>query len=106
MITSTSYSAPSLTELIDNLRNTLNHRFSFRSLNEEQKVIVNYGWIPTAQITIHENQLKVEEPSRSGIFRGKLFLLLLFTPLPLKPYRQKVQEHLASLLQCMYGNIT
>ena len=103
MIISTRYSAPSPADLINILRGTLNHRFSFRPLNEEQKVVVNYGWIPAAQIIIHENQLRLEEPSRSGIFRGNLFLFLLFTPLPLKPYRQKVQQHLASLLQRKYG---
>ncbi len=105
MIVTAPHITPDPKDLIDTLRGELSHRFSYRIADSGQgrKVIVRYGWLTAARITLFRNQVIVEKASRINIFFSSVFMLLISTPMPLKPIRAKIQDQLTALLKRKYS---
>ncbi|MCE7995210.1 MAG: hypothetical protein HEP71_24745 [Roseivirga sp.] len=105
MIVTVRNTTPDPKDLIQTLREGLSHRFSYKiaGSGQERKVVVRYGWLTAARISLFRNQMSVESPSRTNIFFSSVFMLLISTPMPLRPLRAKIQDQLTALLKRKYS---
>ncbi len=93
--------APKVQELIWQLKQEFNSQYSFKRsfFGPEGAVIVSWWWLTAAQITIHENGIRVKEPSALRTFISTIIRYPLGFAMPLRPWRKNLQKHLVIFLK-------
>lgn len=105
MIVTTTNNTPTPKELLRTLRQGLSDRYSYRlaGLGNERTVIVSRWWLTVAQITIHENEIRVGAPSRIRAFLTNMVRFNSGFAMPLGPWRENLQQQLTTFLKRKYN---
>lgn len=105
MIVATTTTTPTPKELLRTLRQGLSDKYSYRlaRLGAKQTVIVSAWWLAIAQITIHENEIRVEKPSRIRTFFSAIIRYCTGFTIPFGPWKENLQQQLTTFLKRKYN---
>ncbi|MBO3697966.1 hypothetical protein [Roseivirga sp. E12] len=105
MIVTTTNLTPTPKELLGALREGLSDRYSYKlaGLGTGRTVIVSAWWLTIAQITIHENEIRVQKPSRVRTFFSAIVRYCTGFAMPFGPWKENLQQQLTTFLKREYN---
>jgi len=105
MIITATNTTPTPKELIGVFRQELSNRYSFRlaGLGTGRTIIISAWWLTIAQITIHENEIRVEKPSRIRTFFSAIVRYCTGFAMPFGPWKKNLQQQITTFLKRKYN---
>ena len=94
---------PNTRELIYALKNEFANRFNYSTLGSRNTIYITAFLLPVGTVHIEQDEIKYKRPTDFQAFLSRTMRLLMGSPIPMKPYIERLESEIDKFLVRKYG---